>query len=592
MNLTTTLAGFLNVLKRNILYFAYAILSLILTFTIYLSALQINVDQLHKSGLVRIEQISERLLGRIASYQQLPNLIANREPVIELLSGKRTISEINQILLQSALLTGASDIYVLDKNGVVISSSNIENEFKRVGENFANEPHVKAAMEGSLGFYHSLSPDDGSRSFFFARGIITDQTQPMGAVVVEVKVDRLEFGWSFDEEAIAFLDENDVIFVTNRPELNLRVVGVEPGKVGGSSFREYDGTYLRPFYPFTQSNLFDYTIMDFQEGIDLPQKALVIYREIPQISLTAKGFFDLGDAYLTAQLQALLSAAVFAFFGVVFWALWQRRQRLTDRLAVEAEANEQLELRVQERTQQLRDTQDQLIQAGKLTALGQMSAGVAHEVNQPLSAIQNFANTGQKFIKRGRVDDAEKNFDLIADQTQRISRIIKNLRRFARNEVEDFEQVNLTDVIRESVYLATMRSRREAVEIITNIEEKQAFVMGGKVRLEQVLVNLITNSMDALSVQSDKRIEIDLTSNGEHHKLAVKDNGSGLDDPSRVFEPFYTTKDVGASNGLGLGLAISYGIIGSFNGDITCKNRANGGAEFTITLPKAEKVVS
>lgn len=582
----------LNAFRRNILYFVYTSISLVLTFGIYHTALQINVDQLHKSGLVRIEQISERLLGRIASYQQLPNLIANREAVIELLTGNRTITDVDQILLQSALLTGASDIYVLDKNGLVISSSNIENEFKRVGENFANEPHVKAAMEGSLGFYHSLSSDDGSRSFFFARGIIADETQPLGVVVVEVKVDRLEFGWSFDEEAIAFLDNNDVIFVTNRPELNLRVVDVAPDKVSELSFREYDGTYLRPFYLFEQSSLFNYTIMNFEQGIDLPEKALVIYREIPQISLTAKGFFDLGDAYLTAQLQALLSAAVFAFFGVVFWALWQRRQRLTDRLAVEAEANERLELRVQERTQQLRDTQDQLIQAGKLTALGQMSAGVAHEVNQPLSAIQNFANTGQKFIKRGRIEDAENNFDLIADQTQRISRIIKNLRRFARNEVEDLERVNLCDVIRESVYLATMRSRSEGVEIITEINGLNAFVLGGKVRLEQVLVNLITNSIDALADKPTKRIEISLMSVGDVHQLVVRDSGTGLADPSRVFEPFYTTKDVGASNGLGLGLAISYGIIVSFKGDITCCNLKQGGAEFTITLPKAKEIIS
>lgn len=578
------------ILRHNLLYLIYTVTAIALTLAIYNASLRANIERLNDSGQVRIEQISERLLGLLASYQQLPNLIVEQEPIIELLQGKRTIAEVDAVLLRSALLTGASDIYLLDQDGNVVSASNMENNIKSVGENYSNEPHVKAAMEGSLGFYHSLAPLDGSRSFFFARGVTGQNTQPIGAVVVEVKVDRLEFGWSFDEEAIAFLDNNNVVFVTNRPDLNLRVVGVAANEIRSLKFREYDGTYLEAFYPFVQSKLFEYTVMSFEKTTKLPQNALVIYREIPQINLTAKGFFDTKSAYQTARLQAFLGAALFAFFGVVFWALWQRRQRLTDRLAIEAAANQKLETRVEERTLQLRKTQDQLIQAGKLTALGQLSAGVAHEVNQPLAAIQNFADNGKKFLARGRHDDVAQNLKLITDQTSRITRIIKNLRRFARNKVEDIEQVDLADVVRESVNLTAIRAKQENVEITKTGIDAGAIVLGGKVRLEQVLVNLIANSMDALGTQDDKKIEINLSHSADNYLVSIKDNGCGLIDPARVFEPFYTTKDVGASKGLGLGLAISFGIVGSFNGDITCRNHSRGGAEFVISLPLAKGV--
>lgn len=578
------------ILRHNLLYLIYTVTAIALTLAIYNASLRANIERLNDSGQVRIEQISERLLGLLASYQQLPNLIVEQEPIIELLQGKRTIAEVDAVLLRSALLTGASDIYLLDQDGNVVSASNMENNIKSVGENFSNEPHVKAAMEGSLGFYHSLAPLDGSRSFFFARGVTGQSTQPIGAVVVEVKVDRLEFGWSFDEEAIAFLDNNNVVFVTNRPDLNLRVIGVAANEIQSLKFREYDGTYLEAFFPFVQSELFEYTVMSFEKTTKLPQNALVIYREIPQINLTAKGFFDTKSAYQTARLQAFLGAALFAFFGVVFWALWQRRQRLTDRLAIEAAANQKLETRVEERTLQLRKTQDQLIQAGKLTALGQLSAGVAHEVNQPLAAIQNFADNGKKFLARGRHDDVAQNLKLITDQTSRITRIIKNLRRFARNEVEDIEQVDLADVVRESVNLTAIRAKQESVEITKTGIDAGAIVLGGKVRLEQVLVNLIANSMDALGTQYDKKIEINLSLSADNYVLSIKDNGCGLIDPARVFEPFYTTKDVGASKGLGLGLAISFGIVGSFKGDITCRNHSRGGAEFVISLPLAKGV--
>lgn len=575
----------MTLLRLNYLYLIYAFFAVAMAMAIYIGSYRANLDQLRKSGQVRIEQISERLLGRIASYQQLPNLLAQRKELTSFLNGEGDAAAVSASLLNSALLTGASDIFVLDQSGIVISTSNIDDQDDVIGKNFSSEPHVKAAMEGSLGFYHSIDNDNGNRNFFFARGVTGNLKQPLGVVVVQVQVDRLEFGWSFDEEAIAFLDNHNVVFVTNRPSLTLRVDDQNVQNVKQLKFREYDGRHLLPFYAYEANEVFDHKILNFKSGHDLPSEALVLYRHIPQIDLTAEGFFDTAEAAQTARLQAFLGGAIFLLFGIAFWALGQRRQRLTDRLAVEAASNIKLEARVKERGDQLRKAQNQLIQASKLTALGQLSAGVAHEVNQPLAAIQNFADTGKKLIKKGRIDEAAENLNYITTQTYRIGRIIKNLRGFARNEVEALEAIDLSLVIAESLGLVSQRCRKEGVVIHAENTKRSISVLGGKVRFEQVMVNLINNALDAIIDQDDKHISLDLIQTQTHAHIIILDNGPGLSDPSRVFEPFYSTKDIGSSNGLGLGLAISYGIIGSFGGELSCRNHPNGGAEFTIYVP-------
>ena len=575
----------LKLIKHNLLYVIYVCIALAVTAAIFINSYHRNLDQLENSGQIRIEQISERLLGRIESFQQLPNLLANRQEIQTLLADNVSNDIVNDILLRSALLTGATEIFVLDEAGILVAQSSIYSGSAPSQTDFLNEPYVRAAMNGRLGFYHSLDSGDGSRSFYFARGVITNSTKPVGAVVVKVGVDRLEFGWSFDEEVVTFFDNHNVVFVTNRPSLTLQIDDLNFDKNNNYNFPEYDYKLLKKFPNYTKSNIFKHEILNFEKANNLPLQALVLSKYIPQIDLTAKGYFNTKAAFANARLQALLSVAIFSGFGVTFWALWQRRQRLTDRLAVEEAANTRLEARVEERTAQLNKAQDQLVQASKLTALGQLSAGIAHELNQPLAAIQNFADTGKKLLERERTSEATENLEHITQQTARMNRIIKNLRSFARKEIEKFETVNLQTIIYSSLNLTEMRCKNESVEVITIGIEKHRLVSAGKVRLEQVMVNIISNAIDAMLDQDDRIIRIELSENEGAALIKVSDNGPGLDDPKRVFEPFYSTKDVGSSKGLGLGLAISHGIIGSFGGDLYCENQTHGGALFTISLP-------
>ena len=565
---------------------AYLCAAVLISGAVYVFSYRANLNQLSQTGSVRIEQARDRLLGQLASFRQLPNFLANHPQVKSVVSSGTTSDKANEFLLDTALLSGADNIFLLDGSGTVIATSNFNGIHSFIGNNYTTSPHVMAATNGRLGFYHALESSDDSRDFYFARGIALPDAPHAGVVVVQVDVAALEFEWRVDEEVLAFFDNAGVAFVTNRQSLGL--LQETNDKSSDNSTGRYSQHNLEPFFKHSKTEFFGHDIWNFEGKKEVPAQALIISRFVPQIEMTARVFLSTANAKSAARLQALLVAAVLALIGLGMWALAQRRQRLADLLEIEEAANAKLEARVEKRTEQLRNTQHQLIQAGKLTALGQMSAGISHELNQPLAAIQNFAESGEKLIERGRNNDARENFNLITKQIDRMSRIIRSLRAFARKEKETIEPIDLHSVIVESITLAAARCEKEGVSIIHNGPSTPVFVMGGHVRLQQVVINLITNAIDAMSDQVKKTIEISQSSTLDDVQLTIHDNGPGFEDASRVFEPFYSTKKIGASKGMGLGLSISYGIVGSFGGDIKCRNHPSGGAEFTVILKSAE----
>ena len=297
---------------------------------------------------------------------------------------------------------------------------------------------------------------------------------------------------------------------------------------------------------------------------------------------------DLQTVAEAARLRAMLVAALLALFGAVLWGLYLRRSALARQLMLRQEANVQLEARVEERTAQLRRAQDDLVQAGKLSALGQMAAGISHELNQPLAAIQSFSENAQVFLAREQVDKASANLGRIADLTARMARIIKNLRAFSRKEGEATGDVALTKVVDDALEIAAARLRTENVTLDWHRPADEVIAQGGAVRLQQVVLNLISNAVDAMEEAPEKQIEISLREDADTAKIVLRDTGPGLATPEKIFEPFYTTKTTGKADGMGLGLSISYGIVQSFGGDIKGENHPDGGAVFTVTLPKGE----
>jgi len=297
--------------------------------------------------------------------------------------------------------------------------------------------------------------------------------------------------------------------------------------------------------------------------------------------------------------------------GFILAAVLQRRARLQERMVLQAETQAELERRVAERTQdlarvnrhiereiaerrqtekQLRKTQGDLIQAGKLAGLGQMSAALSHEFNQPLAAAKTYADSAALLIGRDRVEEASDNLKRISALIDRMASISRHLRNFARKPNEKMTSVSLEEAMQDTLEILHARLRAANADLIVDFGTNPLSVKAGLVRLQQVLVNIISNAADAVETLEDRRIFVTAKQHDGRVLISVRDYGPGVPAAimERIFDPFFTTKGVG--RGLGLGLSISYNIIKDFGGELRVRNPEGGGAEFVIELSVAERI--
>jgi two-component system C4-dicarboxylate transport sensor histidine kinase DctB len=260
-------------------------------------------------------------------------------------------------------------------------------------------------------------------------------------------------------------------------------------------------------------------------------------------------------------------------------------RKVTERTADLLTANTQLQREVSER----RRAEEGLVQAGKLAALGQMAAGVTHELNQPLAALRTLAANAGVFLQRGRMDDAVKNLEIIGELIDRMGKITGQLKAFARKDPVQLRPISLKRSLANALFLLGQRIREQQVAMTEEWPDGDVWALGDSTRLEQVIVNLAANALDAMVGQDQPRMTIRVAAAGDRVQIAVRDNGPGIPEHhlSRMFEPFFTTKESG--QGLGLGLAISIGIARALGGDLTVANRPGGGAEFILGLQQAPK---
>lgn len=553
-------------------------------------------DRLASDGEVALRSASDRLTARLDRYRALPQVMASHPDVIAALDGG--VSGANAVLKATASATGALDIYLLDGLGTTIASSNWDLPRSFMGRNFGWRPYFQQAVDTGAGAYHAVGTTSGQRGFYFSAQLADRR----GVVVVKIDLEALETRWAMYPTTLFFSDENDVVFLGNRPALLFRQLG--PGRAPAEP-RQYARRALTPLDPGAPSG--PVPLWRGPPDLGTPSPAIWLQYPVDGTGLVAHALVD----PTPAQRQALLWGGLGAALGGVVWLvlaiLMLRRASLAQQLRTEAGAKARLEGQVAERTaelsqinQRLRDeveersaaeaalrrVQAELVQAGKLKALGEMSAGISHELNQPLTAIQSLADNAGVLLDRQQIPVVRENLGRISDLAGRMGRIIRNLRAFARKEGEPPATVDLRDVVADALALAETRVRAAGATVRWSRPEDPVMVLGGRVRLQQVLVNLIANAADAMTGQAVREIGIEAVTQAALVRLTVTDTGPGLTDPDRVFDPFFTTKPVG--EGLGLGLSISYGIVQSFGGEIRAENRAEQGAVFTIDLPRPQ----
>jgi len=536
--------------------------------------------QLEKQGRADLALASDRFTGELRRFRELAVLMAEH-PVFDDLTAEDGVARADRVLQDAADKSGALALFYTDTAGTVLA---------RAGDvtlRPADSRYFRRAMRGALGtFYGRLGPD-GRRVYAFAAPAF-GPGGVNGSVIALVDMMEVEWDWIGGQPPVFFTDPEGRIFLSNRSE----ILGWQPREDGAAPAPPID-----PAPEFSAVRRGNYEIWRMDWGEYLPRAALHLARDEPVIGMTGHALMDTSPARRIAWLQTSVFTVICLAFGAVLLLLGERRRtlaranaqletRVAERTAELSEANIALRHEVQEREEAeaaLKRAQDELVQAGKLSALGQMSAGISHELNQPLMAIQQFADNGGSFLAKGRTDAAGENLDRISQLAARAARIIKNLRAFARNESEPMGKVDLVQVIDTAAELTEARLLKEGVTLDWRPPSHAVHALGGEVRLVQVFVNLINNAADAMSAQTDKRISIGIHA-GPPLSVTVRDIGPGISDPDKMFEPFYSTKAVGSGDGMGLGLSISYGLVQSFGGNIRGTNAADGGAIMTVEL--------
>jgi two-component system C4-dicarboxylate transport sensor histidine kinase DctB len=562
-----------------------------------------------------LDLVVENLRGELAKYSVQPDVLSNHPTVVRGLSrpaDPAAIAELNDELARINTATGALDTYVMRGDGTTIAASNWQTAKSFVGNNFSYRPYFQDAMQGRSGRYYALGTTSGERGYFFSRPV-RDGDAILGVVVVKMDVSRLEAGWPSGDNEILVADEEGIVFLSSRPEWRLRATAPlsADARKGLQATRRYPDGALAPL-AVTLSSEGDHEFIDIAPAASArsaPRRYLRLASVMPDAGWSVMMLAD--TRVVPRQVNTALTVVGLLLASLVFAAanIYQRRRRLADRLAFQDAARVDLEQKVLARTgeleaanaslrieiaereraeNELRRAQSDLIQASKLAALGQMAAGLSHELNQPLAAIRAYAGNARAFLTRSEPGKVDANLASIGELTDRMARIIQNLRTYARKEPIATRPTLLAPAIRDALALLEPRIAAAGAEVTTELPEEPLLVNGGEVRLQQVLVNLISNAVDALSGRAEKKIRIAARIDGNAIALSVADSGPGIaaEDLPRVFDPFFSTKKVG--DGMGLGLSITYGIVQQFGGEISVANADEGGAVFTVRLRRAE----
>jgi two-component system C4-dicarboxylate transport sensor histidine kinase DctB len=548
--------------------------------------------------------------GHLGRYQSVPDLLADNERVRALLASPGDPAGrmgLNRWLAQENAELEALDIYVMTPDGVTIAASNHDRAGSFVGQNFTYRPYFQEALAGGKGRFYAIGTTSGVRGYYFAAPVRNGAGQVTGVVAVKIGLDAIEAEWRRQEAQILVTDPEGIVFLSSEPRWLYRGLAplTEERLERTAALRRYDDLVPVPLEHLreTVSGIPTLSLPDDDGGL---REHLVASELSPRAGWTVRVLLPSTPFHVQARMQVLAAMLALGAVAAVALGLLQRRARLAERFALQEAAKAELEARVEARTadlarvnklieaevaerrhteSELRRTQADLIQAGKLAALGQMSAALSHEINQPLAAARNYADSAGILIDRGEPARARANIDQILGLIDRMAQIARHLRHVARKPETPLKDLHLGEAVAEA--LALLAPRLEGVAVEVDLAPDLPLARGGPVRLQQVLVNLLSNAVDAMADRADRRIRISAQAEGDRVRLAVADTGPGVPAAiaERIFDPFFTTKRVGS--GLGLGLSISYNILKDFGGELRVSNEPGGGAVFTLDLARA-----
>lgn len=562
------------------------------------------------------------LNGYLLRYDYLPQMLATREGIQRFLASPESQDPmpLNLLLDRFRFTAGVSDIYLLDRNADTIAASNWHRPNTFIGQNYAFRSYYTDAIQGGQGRFYGLGVQSLERGYYFSSSVWLDDTspdaQPDGVLVIKVLLDDVEASWAEQDAELLVTDSDNIIFMASHPALRMNALYPlsDEEREGLRATRRYAMEPLAPSgivigAPYGPGSY----LISFSHGPLSGERYLSLTRPIPEFGWQMHILKPLTPVISAQWIAALMAGGLYGIVALGGGIGWQRlrlrrereafaeRERQTlarvrDELEVSVErrtrdlvaSNQRLSGEIEERRRaeaNLRQTQDELIQAAKLAVLGQLAAGINHELNQPLAAIRAYAENARRFIELARIEKADANLEQIVELTQRMADISAQLRQFSRKSSERQETISVQACIEYALRLFHSRLKEGSVQVQQHWPEETLWVNADLVRLEQVLVNLIGNALQAMKETSSPVLMLSAEVISEQVVISVADNGPGIATQhiGQIFEPFFTTKAPGS--GLGLGLSISSRIMDDLGGKLQASNHTTGGACFTVTLP-------
>jgi two-component system C4-dicarboxylate transport sensor histidine kinase DctB len=468
---------------------------------------------------------------------------------------------------------GAASLILMNTDGRIVAATNRE----RLGENQRSQRSFLDALRSNSTVFTVDERDEGGFSFTYSRRV-DDSGLGIGVVSVEVDLAKLERSWAGISDAVMVLDSEGRAILASEPRWRGRLEAdalalLEPQTAIERALR---GT------PDWSALTIDAYLRG--EGV-MRQEVRVQFQGWRIISFTT--FQSVRE-----RVNAILALEIMGFailLAGLFWVLSRRSNVAARMFQLESaelrQLNRRLQREIAERKKAEKDlevAEQTVAQTSKLAALGEMSAAVSHELNQPLAAMKTYLAGARLLIARERPSEAVVAVQRIDSLIDRMGAITKQLKSYARKGKDSLEPVDVKDAVLSSLSMMEPQLRQRQVAITRSLPDHPVIVYGDRMRLEQVIINLLRNALDATKMASEPSIEI-LLAQGDVARLSVRDNGSGIEDLDALFEPFYTTKSAG--DGTGLGLAISSGIVNDFGGRLTARNSEKGGAVFEVELP-------
>ncbi|AFK55555.1 two-component sensor histidine kinase protein (plasmid) [Tistrella mobilis KA081020-065] len=589
-----------------------------------------NLHDLRERSLNTLRLTEATLRGQLLRFDRLPGLLADERTIRALLlrpGDPGLADQANRYLKDTATRLGASDLYLMTRDGETIAASNYDQPQSFVGGNFAFRPYFRDALTQGEGRFFALGTTSNKRGYYVGAPVVVyDRAaglRALGVLVIKVDLDDIERAWAGNDPRIIVTDPEGIVFMSNRPDWLYRGLGRRSAEdmARSRATRRYADQEVGEIPVIARRHLELGSLEGGRDaGADLiwvategggENEYLAVKTQMPDADWTVMVLSATAAARLDALVFAIAALLAMGVTGTGGMLVWQRRRQLAERLAVQQATQAELERRVTARTAELartnraleeeveeriaaearlRETQSELIQAGKLAALGQMSAALSHEFNQPLSAARNYAENAGLFLARGELAEVEANLGRIQEMIDRTTRISRHLRDFARKPDQALRPVALAPTIAAVQELLGWRLRQAGAELIVDLDDPDLAVTAGAVRLQQVLVNLLTNALDATADAADRRLHLQARRvAGGRVELRLRDHGPGVPVQlrARIFDPFFSTKEVG--KGLGLGLSISYNIVSDFDGVLEVQDHPGGGAEFVVRLHEADR---